>query len=61
MWLCAERLVVFFDYIDRREALASGTSATTYENNPKPTVLIFLPGMYEIKQMYERLERYTIL
>lgn len=61
MWRCAERLVAFFEHIDRKEALRSGTSAATYEKNPKPTVLIFLPGMYEIEQMYKRLERYSIL
>lgn len=59
--MCAERLVAYFERLDIMEARASKMSMDAYNKGPKPTVLIFLPGIYEIKQMYERLERWTQL
>lgn len=61
MFRCALRLIVFFERIDRMHSKLEGINDETYETNPKPTVLIFLPGIYEIKQMYQRLEEWCLL
>lgn len=61
MYQCALRLIVFFERIDRMHSEAEGIDADTYEKNPKPTVLVFLPGIFEIKQMYHRLEDWCLL
>lgn len=61
MWRCAERLIVYFDHIDRTQARKQGISKEEYKNSAKPTVLVFLPGIYEIKQMYDRLDRWAHL
>lgn len=52
----ALKLIVFFERIDRKHAIAENIDIETYEKRPKPSVLVFLPGIYEIKQMYQRLE-----
>lgn len=39
----------------------SGIDLETYNKQPKPTVLIFLPGIYEIRQMYQRLEDWCLV
>ncbi|XP_031628409.1 probable ATP-dependent RNA helicase spindle-E [Contarinia nasturtii] len=61
MYKCALRLIVFFERIDRLHSEAEGVDAETYEKNPKPTVLIFLPGIFEIKQMYQYLEDWSMI
>lgn len=61
MYRCALRLIVFFERIDRLHSKARGVDDETYEKNPKPTVLIFLPGIFEIKQMYQHLEDWKLL
>lgn len=59
MWRCAERLIVFFERLDREEYILNGGLTGDYEKNPKPTVLVFLPGIFEIKQMHNRLEKWS--
>lgn len=61
MYRCALRLIVFFERIDRMHSAEEGIDDETYEKKPKPTVLIFLPGIFEIKQMYSRLEEWSFL
>lgn len=61
MYRCALRLIVYFERIDRMHSEARGVDSETYERQPKPTVLVFLPGIYEIKQMYQRLEEWVVL
>lgn len=61
MYRCALKLIVFFERIDRMHAKADGIDDNTYEKSPKPTVLVFLPGIFEIKQMYHRLDEWRVL
>lgn len=61
MYRAALRLIVFFERIDRMHSEAAGVDTDTYEKNPKPTVLVFLPGIFEIKQMYQRLEEWRLM
>lgn len=61
MYRCALRLIVFFERIDRMHSKENGIDEETYERQTKPTVLIFLPGIFEIKQMYQRLEEWVLL
>lgn len=61
MYRCALRLIVFFERIDKIHSESEGIDPETYEKNPKPTVLIFLPGIFEIKQMYQRLDEWAVL
>lgn len=57
----ALKLVVFFERMDRKASELAGVDPANYEQGPKPTVLIFLPGIIEIKTMYSRLEEWKIL
>lgn len=61
MYQMALKLIVFFEKSDRKHSIAAGVDVETYENSPKPTILVFLPGIYEIKQMHERLEEWCHL
>lgn len=57
----ALKLIVFFEKVDRKHCIAAGKDIETYEKSPKPTVLVFLPGIFEIKQMYQRLDEWCQL
>lgn len=58
MYRAALRLIIFFERWDR---MNSGSDIKAYESGPKPTVLVFLPGIFEIRQMYHRLEEWAFL
>lgn len=58
MYRAALRLIIFFERWDRMNC---GSDTKTYESGPKPTVLVFLPGIFEIRQMYHRLEEWAFL
>lgn len=55
----AVKLIIFLERMDRKHSAADGIDVKTYESQPKPTILVFLPGIFEIKQMYQRLEEWT--
>lgn len=57
----ALKLIIYFESLDRRESRAAGISDEKFDTSPKPTVLVFLPGIFEIKQMYNKLERWVLL
>lgn len=58
----ALRLIVMFERMDRMEWMAKdGRSPEEYQNMPKPTVLVFLPGIHEIMVMYRLLEEWKYL
>lgn len=61
MYQMALKLIVFFEKVDRKHSIANGVDVETYETNPKPSVLVFLPGIHEIKQMHQRLEEWCSL
>lgn len=61
MYDMAVKLIVFFEKADRKHSIAAGVDIKTYEKNPKPTILVFLPGIYEIKQMHQRLDEWCHL
>lgn len=54
MYRFAVRLIIYFDTLDR-------VSKEDNDGKSKPAVLVFLPGIYEIKQMYARLETWVQL
>lgn len=58
MYQMALKLIVFFEKVDRKHSLEAGDDIETYEKRPKPSVLVFLPGIYEIKQMHQRLDEW---
>lgn len=61
MYQMALKLIVYFEKADRKHAEAAGVSMEAYEKKPKPTVLVFLPGIFEIKQMHQRLDEWANL
>ena len=61
MYRCALRLIALFERVDRIHSEVDGIDSQTYERSPKPTILIFLPGIFEIKQMYQRLEEWRLM
>lgn len=61
MYQMALKLIVFFEKVDRKHSIDSGIDIETYEKSPKPSVLVFLPGIYEIKQMHQRLDEWCYL
>lgn len=61
MYRMALKLIVFFEKADREHSIANGVDLKTYEKRPKPSVLVFLPGIYEIKQMHHRLEEWCTM
>lgn len=61
MYRCALRLIALFERVDRIHSEIDGIDSRTYEKSPKPTILIFLPGIFEIKQMYQRLEEWRFM
>lgn len=58
MYKWAIRLIMLFE---RKDKLENTLPAEEYERNPKPTVLIFLPGIFEIEEMYNMLEKWCLL
>lgn len=61
MYQHAVNLIIYFERLDRAESKAEGVEDHEYDKKPRPTILVFLPGIYEIKQMYKRLENWTQL
>lgn len=57
----ALRLICLFERMDSIEWSASGKPIDEYESGPKPTVLVFLPGINEIMLMYRVLEEWKHL
>lgn len=57
----ALKLICLFERLDCREWLLSGKSIEEYQAGPKPTVLVFLPGIHEIMVMYRLLEEWKLL
>ena len=61
MYQMAVKLIVFFEKADRKHSLAEGIDIKTYEASPKPSILVFLPGIYEIKQLHQRLDDWCLM
>lgn len=61
MYQMALKLIVFFEKVDEKHSISGGIDIETYKNSPKPSVLIFLPGIYEIKQMHQRLDEWCLM
>lgn len=57
----ALRLIILFERLDRNDSKYAHVDEKVYENGPKPTVLIFLPGINEINTMYRYLEEWKLL
>lgn len=57
----ALKLICFFERLDRIEWTKTGQCIEKYDNSPKPTVLVFLPGIHEIMVMYRLLEEWKYL
>lgn len=53
MYALALKLIVA---INQSHATALNIDLATYKRNPKPSVLVFLPGLNEIQEMFKRLE-----
>lgn len=61
MYKHALKLIAYFESLDRLESRKRGVPEYEFDEKPKPTVLVFLPGIFEIKQMYTRLEEWVQL
>lgn len=61
MYRWALKLIVSFERIDAIESRKLSIDRKKYKNSPKPTVLIFLPGIHEIEEMYKTLEKWRAL
>lgn len=57
----ALKLICLFERLDRIEWSETGQSIEKYDNSPKPTILVFLPGIHEIMVMYRLLEEWKYL
>lgn len=55
IYLWALRLIAMFEAIDRKENEIAEHPNPNYESSPKPTVLVFLPGINEIHTMHQYL------
>lgn len=61
MYIWALKLIVCFERFDVEDSRTLGISNEVYKREPKPTVLIFLPGINEIREMYRTLEQWRNL
>lgn len=55
------KLCVLFERMDRIENDLSDAPNPNYDTGPKPTILIFLPGINEINSMHRHLEEWKLL
>lgn len=57
----ALRLIFLIERADKMDAMKSGLSQDDYDSMPKNTILIFLPGIHEIRTMFNMLKEWVPL
>lgn len=57
MYIWAIRLILLIERQDKHDSQANGIPMEVYAKKAKPTVLIFLPGLSEINELYRALDR----
>lgn len=53
------RVIMLLERVDRRINETSRTPDPDYDSKPKPSILIFLPGINEINHMHRVLQNWT--
>lgn len=57
----AVRIICMVERMDELDRIKAGIDREIYRQGPKPTVLVFLPGIHEIMVMYRLLEEWKYL